>query len=122
MNATTGKPAGNSHDRESLLAGLADLEAMIRALGDDDPVPVVSANWAVPLGPREDRVSYLEGIGRLLGVEAGDDLGDRRAERWFGPVRGYAVLRNPDPSVSALKARVAARRASVSVTGSGATA
>lgn len=118
MTAISDETDGAALRRAVLVTGLHDLAAHI-ATHPDTPLPVVTANYRIPLGPRGTRVADLDDIARLLGVDvAPSDTGDLIAQRWFGPVRAEGHLPPEDRSMKA----ALARRASVSVTGSGATA
>jgi hypothetical protein len=114
--------AGAAQRRADLITGLHDLAAFL-ATHPDTPLPSVFANYRIPLGPRGTRVAYLDDVARLLGTEVcdPDDTGDLIAQRWFGPIRAEGHLSPEDRSMKAHHAAVA-RRAAISMTGSGATA
>jgi hypothetical protein len=107
--------------RADLIVDLHDLAAFLET-HPDTPLPVVHANWRVPEGPRGERVGYLDKLAVILGSDVtGDEMGNLYALRRFGSVTAEGHLSPEDRSMSAHRAAIA-RRASVSITGSGATA
>jgi hypothetical protein len=94
--------------RTDLIADLHDLAAFLAIQDTATPLPVVSANFRVPDGPRGERIAYLDTIGDLLRVDVTEDrIGTLYAERPFGSIRAEAHLCHPDQTVSGAKARAA---------------
>lgn len=107
----TDETAEAGRKRAGLIAGLHDLAAFLAA-SPDVPMPVVTANFRVPAGPREEQLASLDGLARLLGTEVtADGMGTMFAERRFGPVRAEGHVSPGDRTASAYLARAAALRA-----------
>lgn len=106
MTTNPDEVPGAGRKRADLITGLQSLAAWL-TINPDTPLPVVSANWRVPAGPRGERLAYLDQIADLLGTEVTEDaIGTLFAERWFDDIRAEAHVCHPDRTVSGLKARV----------------
>ena len=77
----------------------------------DTPLPVVCANFRVPVGPRGGQLGFLDDLARLLGTEVTeDDMGTLVASRNFGPLRAEGHVGPEDRGTTAYFARAAALR------------
>jgi hypothetical protein len=112
MTTNTDEVTGAGRRRADLITGLRELADWIdRHPGG--PEIVVTANCRVPGGPPGVRLTDLDEIAEWLGVPVEDDgMGNLIAARDFGLVRAEGHVTNPDRSVTGLKARAAAFRAS----------
>jgi hypothetical protein len=97
--------------RADLIAGLDTFMAKLKARPDGAPVPVVTASYRIPAGPRGEQIAWLDELAEVLGTEVTENgMGSLIAGCDYGPVRERACVSPEDRGTTAYFARAAALR------------